>query len=62
MMVLQNVLPYSFNSGVKTLSMVAKVFLFHNKWIPEVIKAKNYGHLCSRKPVVHSVHAIRSRE
>lgn len=49
MMVLQNVLLSSCNSVVKTLSTIANVFLVHHKWIPEVMKAKNYGHLCSRK-------------
>lgn len=51
MMVLQNVLPYCCNSVVKTLNVIANGLLVHHKWIPEVMKAKNCGHLCSRKLV-----------
>lgn len=51
MMVLQNLLPSSYNYVVKTL-IIIKV---HHKWVPEVMKAKNYGHSCSRKPVTQFV-------
>lgn len=32
--------------------MIANILLVHPKWIPEVMKAKNYGHVCSRKTVI----------
>lgn len=62
MMVLQKVLLSSCNSVVKTLSMIANVLLVQHKWIPEVTKAKNYGRLCSRKPVIQFMLYVQENE
>lgn len=62
MMVLQNVLPYCCNSVVKTLNVIANRLLVCHKWISEVMKGTNCGHLCSRKLVTQFMLYARENE
>lgn len=56
---LQNVLPSSGNSVVKTIGTVANILLVHYKLIPELMKAKNYEYLCSKKPVFNLCYLLK---